>query len=34
VLGDDSTDQAGEAAARDVAPDVTILCAAPDGSPR
>jgi hypothetical protein len=32
VLGADTADTAGESAARDVAPDVTILRAAPDGS--
>jgi hypothetical protein len=32
VLGDDANDADGEAAARDVAADVTILRAAPDGS--
>jgi hypothetical protein len=32
VLGDDAADAAGEAAARDTAPDVSILRAAPDGS--
>jgi hypothetical protein len=34
VLGDDTSDPAGEAAARDVAAAVTILHAAPDGSVR
>jgi hypothetical protein len=34
VLGADAEDPDGEAAARDVAPDVTILRAAPDGTPR
>jgi hypothetical protein len=34
VLGADAGDPDGEAAARDVAPDVTILRAAPDGTPR
>ena len=33
VLGDDPADPVGEAAARDVAPDVAILRAAADGSP-
>jgi cytidine deaminase len=32
VLGDDATDADGEAAARDVAPDVTILRANSDGT--
>jgi hypothetical protein len=32
VLGDDPTDPDGEAAARDVAQEVTILHAAPDGT--
>ena len=34
VLGDDAVDPDGEAAARDVAPEVTVLRAAPDGTPR
>ena len=32
VLGDDATDEAGEQAAREVAPDATILRARPDGT--
>jgi hypothetical protein len=32
VLGDEPADEAGEAAARDVAPDVTMLRVGPDGS--
>ena len=34
VLGEDSTDGAGEAAVRDVAPQAPVLHAGPDGTPR
>ena len=33
VLGEDATDDAGERAVREVAPDATILHARPDGTP-